>query len=85
MSKANIRIQEAASYRIDEIYRYTRDRWDTQQADRYITGLFNATALRIIEHHHALCRPTSVSKATFSALNDISSIGAGSRAVISGL
>jgi toxin ParE1/3/4 len=42
MTKANIRIQDAASYRLDEIYRYTRDRWGTQQADRYITGLFDA-------------------------------------------
>lgn len=36
----NVRVQEAASWRIDEIYRYTRDRWGTEQADRYITGLF---------------------------------------------
>lgn len=35
-------VQEAASYRLDEIYRYTRDRWGAQQADRYITGLFEA-------------------------------------------
>jgi plasmid stabilization system protein ParE len=42
MTKANIRIQDAASYRLDEIYRYTRNRWGTQQADRYITGLFDA-------------------------------------------
>ena len=42
MAKAKIRIQEAASYRLDEIYRFTRDRWGTQQADRYITGLFDA-------------------------------------------
>ncbi len=42
MTQANIRIQEAASHRLDEIYRYTRDRWGTQQADRYITGLFDA-------------------------------------------
>ena len=42
MTNANIRIQDAASYRIDEIYRYTRDHWGTQQADRYITGLFDA-------------------------------------------
>lgn len=42
MSKANIRIQDAASYRLDEIYRYTRNRWGTQQAGRYITGLFDA-------------------------------------------
>jgi plasmid stabilization system protein ParE len=35
-------IQEAASYRLDEIYRYTCDHWGTEQADRYITGLFEA-------------------------------------------
>lgn len=35
-------VQEAASWRIDEIYRYTRERWGTEQADRYITGLFEA-------------------------------------------
>lgn len=40
----NVRIQEAASYRLDEIYRYTRDRWGIQQADHYITGLFQAFA-----------------------------------------
>ncbi|MFL9610513.1 type II toxin-antitoxin system RelE/ParE family toxin [Methylobacillus sp. Pita2] len=39
---AQIRIQEAASWRLDEIYRHTRDRWGQQQADRYITGLFEA-------------------------------------------
>jgi len=37
-----VRLQEAASYRLDEIYRYTRDHWGTEQADRYITGLFEA-------------------------------------------
>ena len=37
-----IRIQEAASWRLDEIYRYTRDRWGDAQAERYITGLFEA-------------------------------------------
>lgn len=37
-----VRIQEAASLRIDEIYRYTRDRWGTVQANAYITGLFGA-------------------------------------------
>lgn len=41
---ANVRIQEAASYRLDEIYRYTREQWGTQQAERYITGLFEAFA-----------------------------------------
>lgn len=39
---AAVRIQEAASHRLDEICRYTRDRWGTEQADRYITGLFEA-------------------------------------------
>ena len=37
-----VRVQEAASVRIDEIYRYTRDRWGAAQADAYITGLFEA-------------------------------------------
>ena len=37
-----VRIQEAASHRLDEIYRYTRNRWGTEQADQYITGLFEA-------------------------------------------
>lgn len=37
-----ILVQEAASWRIDEIYRYTRDRWGTEQAGRYITGMFEA-------------------------------------------
>ena len=37
-----IRIQEAASGRLDDIYRYTRYNWGTEQADRYITGLFEA-------------------------------------------
>lgn len=39
---ASIRIQEAASHRLDEIYRYTHDRWGAEQANRYITGLFEA-------------------------------------------
>ncbi|QFY88480.1 type II toxin-antitoxin system RelE/ParE family toxin [Magnetovirga frankeli] len=42
MAKATIRVQEAASFRLDEIYRYTRDHWGEQQADRTITGLFSA-------------------------------------------
>jgi plasmid stabilization system protein ParE len=37
-----IRIQEGASLRIDDIYRYTRDRWGEDQAEKYITGLFEA-------------------------------------------
>jgi plasmid stabilization system protein ParE len=42
VAKTQIRVQEAAGYRLDEIYRYTRDRWGTRQAERYITGLFEA-------------------------------------------
>lgn len=38
----SVRVQEAASLRIDEIYRYSRERWGTTQADTYITGLFEA-------------------------------------------
>jgi toxin ParE1/3/4 len=41
---AAVRIQEAASHRLDDIYRYTRDRWGIEQADRYVTGLFEAFA-----------------------------------------
>lgn len=42
MAKAQVRIQEAAPWRLDDIYRYTRDRWGPQQAERYIVGLFEA-------------------------------------------
>lgn len=58
MPQANVRIQEAASYRLDEIYRYTLDRWGTQQADRYIKGLFDAFAG--IADHRTLSRPVPV-------------------------
>jgi plasmid stabilization system protein ParE len=37
-----VRIQAAASHRLDEIYRYTREHWGAKQADRYIKGLFEA-------------------------------------------
>jgi plasmid stabilization system protein ParE len=37
-----VRIQAAASHRLDDIYRYTRARWGAEQAERYITGLFTA-------------------------------------------
>ncbi len=39
---AVVRVQEAASLQLDEIYRYTRDRWGAEQAARYVTGLFAA-------------------------------------------
>lgn len=50
-----IRVQEAASIRLDEIYRYTRARWGEAQADAYITGLF--TAFGQIETQAIISRP----------------------------
>ena len=52
---AAVRIQEAASLRVDEIYRYTRDRWGIEQADRYITDLFEA--FDKIEPREVMSRP----------------------------
>lgn len=52
---SSVLIQEAASWRLDEIYRYTRDRWGTEQADRYIAGLFEA--FDGIETHRTSSRP----------------------------
>jgi len=50
-----IRVQEAASVRLDEIYRYTRDRWGDAQAETYITGLF--VAFKGIETRGVVSRP----------------------------
>ena len=50
-----VRIQRAASHRLDEIYCYTRDRWGEAQAERYVKGLFDAFAQ--IESHGVLSRP----------------------------
>ena len=52
---ASVRVQEAASHRLDEIYRYTGDRWGVEQAERYITGLFEAFGK--IETHEVMSRP----------------------------
>lgn len=52
---AKVVVQEAASWRLDEIYRYTRDRWGAEQADRYITELFEA--FEGIETHRTSSRP----------------------------
>ncbi len=52
---ASVRVQEAASHRLDAIYRYTSDRWGAEQADRYITGLF--AAFEKIETHEVMSRP----------------------------
>lgn len=37
-----IRVQGSAALRIDEIYRYSLERWGEARADACITGLFNA-------------------------------------------
>jgi toxin ParE1/3/4 len=50
-----VRVQEAASHRLDEIYRYTPDRWGHEQADRYIAGLFEA--FEHIDSHAVMSRP----------------------------
>lgn len=39
---APVRIQEAASHRLDEIYQFARSHWGSKQADRYMIGLFEA-------------------------------------------
>ncbi len=52
---ASVRVQEAASHRLDEIYRYTRDHWGAEQAERYIKGLF--AAFENISTHKILSRP----------------------------
>lgn len=50
-----IRIQEAASVRLDEIYRYSRDRWGEAKAETYIIGLF--VAFERIESRGVMSRP----------------------------
>lgn len=52
---AAVRIQEAASYRLDEIYHYARERWGAEQAERYITSLF--AAFEKIAPHEVMSRP----------------------------
>lgn len=52
---AAVRVQQAASHRLDAIYRYTRDRWGEAQADHYLTGLFDAFAR--IDGHGVTSRP----------------------------
>ncbi len=48
-------VQEAASLRLDGIYRYTRDKWGDEQAERYILDLF--AAFDRIESHGVSSRP----------------------------
>lgn len=52
---AVVRVQEAASHRLDEIYRYTRARWGADQANIYITGFFEA--FEKIDTHAVLSKP----------------------------
>jgi toxin ParE1/3/4 len=51
----SFRVQDAASHRIDEIYRYTHHHWGSNQAEVYITGLFNAFSR--IAKHEVLSQP----------------------------
>lgn len=48
-------VQESASHRIDEIYRYTLAKWGKEQADSYIQGLFDSFGN--ISPHGVLSRP----------------------------
>ena len=50
-----IRVQEAASIRLDEICRYTRDKWGDARAETYITGMFDA--FEQIETRGVVSRP----------------------------
>lgn len=52
---SQVRIQGAASWRLDEIYRHARERWGEAQAERYITGLFDAFGR--VEPHTIATRP----------------------------
>lgn len=36
-----VRFQGTAARRLDDIYRYTRDRWGSEQGERYVRGLFD--------------------------------------------
>ncbi|HEY4174204.1 MAG TPA: type II toxin-antitoxin system RelE/ParE family toxin [Rhodopila sp.] len=52
---AAVRVQAAASHRLDEIHRYTRDHGGSEQADGYITGLFEAFGK--VAAHGVVSRP----------------------------
>ena len=55
---AGVRLQAAASHRLDEIWRHTQSGWSTKQADDYITGLFGV--FYKIGTHHVVSRPVPV-------------------------
>lgn len=48
-------VQQSASFRIDEIYQYTREHWGEAKADAYIEGMFDSFGM--IEAHEVLSRP----------------------------
>jgi len=48
-------IQNAASFRLDEIYRYTSEKWGAAKAESYIFGMFEA--FEKIDTHEVLSRP----------------------------
>ena len=48
-------VLDAAGHRLDEIYRYTVEKWGQAQAERYIRGLFDA--FERIDSHVILSRP----------------------------
>jgi plasmid stabilization system protein ParE len=50
-----VKVQAAASHRLDDIYRTTRERWGDEQAERYITGMF--AAFEKITSHGVASRP----------------------------
>jgi toxin ParE1/3/4 len=50
-----VRFQQAALFRLDEIFLYTRDRWGDEQAQSYSDGLFRA--IDGIAQHTTLSRP----------------------------
>lgn len=54
-----VRLLEPASRRVDEIYQYTADRWGEDQADRYVSGLFEA--IGGLADGTTLSRPVSAS------------------------
>ena len=48
-------VQNAASFRIDEIYRYTLNQWGEKKAESYISGLFKT--FEKIGKHEVLSHP----------------------------
>ncbi|PHS25258.1 MAG: plasmid stabilization protein [Methylophaga sp.] len=41
---ARFLLQQAATFRLDEIYHYSLNKWGQEKADNYIEGLFDAFA-----------------------------------------